>query len=532
VVAVEPARDPGCRRRLEPVSCGGFPPSTRPSPRDAAVRDDASDLRRQSVRAGAWAALGAVGLSLTGLVMFVLLSRLLGPREYGLMAIVDIVLAFGQRALSSGLSEPLIQLQKLDDEHSDTLFWTLQVAGLTLAGCVIASSGAIGRSCGQESLPPLLSASAVVLYAQCGALVPGALLARSFRFAEIAKAGVTSELAGGAAGVVAALNGLGVWSLVTQRVVAASVNGILLTGMARWRPGIRWSRRCFRDLWRFSLSRFADGMLLFVDQQFPRLMLGRFAGVGELGQFVFARRIVEGTATLLNSPIRNTALSTFSAIQHDPPRVRRVYAEGLALTTTFVFPACVGIVVMAHEIVAVLAGPRWAASVPLLRLLVLASVRTSFHIWSTALLRGLGRPHLLLGASVTRSLATVVLCCWLWPWGGVGICAAVLAAAYVSWPLALWSVRVVAGIGPGEQFRPCLPAAVATAAMAAVMVAFRSLIGPDVPPGMALSSATLVGACTYASAMAVVGRAEIGILLRNARLLLRGSTGVGAEDAA
>ena len=463
--------------------------------------------------------------------MFVVLSRLLGPQDYGLMAMVDIILAFGQRALSSGLSEPLIQLQKLDDEHSDTLFWTLQVAGLTLVGCIIASSGPIGRLCDEESLPSLLSASVVVLYAQCTSLVPGALLSRRFQFAEIAKAGVTSELTGGAIGVFAALNGLGVWSLVTHRVVAASVNGVLLMGMARWRPRIRWSRKCFGDLWRFSLSRCAEGMLLFVDQQLPRVMIGRFAGVSELGLFVFARRIVEGTATLLNSPIRSTALSTFSAVQHDPLRVRRIYAEGLSLTATFVFPTCVGIVVLAPEIVAVLAGPRWVASVPLLQLLVLASVRTAFHIWSTALLRGLGRPHLLLGASLTRCLATVVFCFLLWPWGGVGICAAVLAAAYVSWPLALWSVCVVAGIGLGEQFRPCLSPTIATAAMAAVMMAIRSLIVPDVSPGMTFCLTALVGACTYAAAMAVVGRTEIENLLRNARLLIRGSPDIGARDA-
>ena len=495
------------------------------------MKHDASDLRRLSVRAGAWSALGAAGLSFTGLAMFVVLSRLLGPQDYGLMAMVDIILAFGQRALSSGLSEPLIQLQKLDDEHSDTLFWTLQVAGLTLAGCIIASSGPIGRSCDEESLPSLLSASVVVLYAQCTSLVPSALLARRFQFAEIAKAGVTSELTGGVIGVLAALNGLGVWSLVTQRAVAAAVNGVLLMGMARWCPRMRWSPGCFRDLWQFSLSRFVEGMLLFVDQQFPRMMVGRFAGIVELGQFVFARRIVESTATLLNSPIRSTAFSTFSAIQHDPSRVRRIYAEGLALTTMFVFPTCVGIVVLAPEIVAVLAGPRWAASVPLLRLLALASIRTSFHIWNTALLRGLGRPHLLLGASVTRCLATVVFCCWLWPWGGVGICAAVLAAAYVSWPLALRSVRVVAEIGPGEQFRPCLSPTIATVAMAAVMMAIRSLIGPDVSPGMTLCLTALVGACTYAAAMAVVGRTEIENLLRNARLLIRGSPDIGARDA-
>jgi len=188
--------------------------------------------------------------------------------------------------------------------------------------------------------------------------------------------------------------------------------------------------------------------------------------------------------------------------------------------------------VLAPEIVAVLAGPRWAASVPLLRLLVLASVRTSFHIWSTALLRGLGRPHLLLGASVTRCLATVAFCFWLWPWGGVGICVAVLAAAYVSWPLALWSVRVAAGVGLGEQFRPCLPATIATAAMATAMLAFRSLMGPDVSPGITLASSTLVGGCAYMAAMAAVGRTEVDNLLRNARLLIQGLTGIRVDDVA
>ena len=179
--------------------------------------DEATNLRRKSVRGGLWAMLGALGSAVAGFASFLILSRMLGPSAYGLMAMVDTSLALGQKLMSSGLSESLIQLPQARREHCDTLFWTLQGFGAVLVAVMVGLSVPIGKFFLNDSLPPLVAAMSLTLYLDACGLVPGALLSRAFRFSDIAQADTLSEAAGGLAGIAWALTGHGVWSLEIGR---------------------------------------------------------------------------------------------------------------------------------------------------------------------------------------------------------------------------------------------------------------------------------------------------------------------------
>jgi O-antigen/teichoic acid export membrane protein len=349
--------------------------------------------------------------------------------------------------------------------------------------------------------------------------VPRALLARRFEFSKTARAGVSGEIGGGIIGVAAALSGFGVWSLVFQRVAIGLIESVVLWVAAKWRPSAVWSRRCFSDVWLFSSSRAFEGLLLFVDQQAPRILLGRVAGAVELGYFVFARRIVENTVTLLNAPIRTTALSAFSAMQTDSARVRRAYAEGVGLTTAVVFPACAGIALVAPYLVPAMVGETWNPAVVLLQLLVLASIRQSFHIWNGAVLRGLGKPQLLLVASMVRTAVILALIVILLPWGAVGISIGILAGNYVSWPIAMRYVRRVTGVSVVEQLRPGAGPALAALAMAGVLAIVRSPLEAVLPLYGTLAVLILAGAACYSAALAFLGRKQFSGLLGIVRTL-------------
>src|SRR5262245_18219886 len=136
-----------------------------------------SDLREQSVQGGVWVATGAALSSFIGFLSFRVLSGFLGPEVFGLMAMVEASLALARRTLSNNLSVPLLQFQRLDPEHSDTLLWTLQVAALGLITVMAGLSGAIGRFSMQEKLPALSSVASITLYIESCGLVSRALLA-------------------------------------------------------------------------------------------------------------------------------------------------------------------------------------------------------------------------------------------------------------------------------------------------------------------------------------------------------------------
>jgi PST family polysaccharide transporter len=284
-------------------------------------------------------------------------------------------------------------------------------------------------------------------------------------------------------------------------------------------------------MWAFSASRGLESVLLYIDQQAPRIILGRVAGAAELGQFVFARRIVENALMVLHQPIRSAALPMFSRIQTEPERVRRAYAEGVALSTSIIFPACAGLAMVAPVVIPLLAGPNWGAAVALLQLLVWGSFRQSFHIWNAALLRGLGKPQLLLWASLWRTVATLALVWLLLPYGAIGVCAALLAGAVLSWPVAMGFVRAVTGIGPLEQLRPGARPFVAMAVMIAALAAARPLAAPWLPVAAAAALIGL-GIAVYFGSLALAGREEFGRLLAVARRVSRMRPGGGASTGA
>jgi lipopolysaccharide exporter len=74
----------------------------------------------------------------------------------------------------------------------------------------------------------------------------------------------------------------------------------------------------------------------------------------------------------LANSVGKVAFPAFSQMSADVPRLRGVYLRSSTLVVTLVLPLCAGVAVAAPQMVAVLLGPQWAASAPVLRVLCLA----------------------------------------------------------------------------------------------------------------------------------------------------------------
>ncbi len=476
-------------------------------------RGDLAELKERRYRGGVWATAAAVGSSALGFVTFTLLSRILGPEIFGLMAMVEASLALGQTVIAGGLAEPLIQLRRLRAAHVDTLFWTMQVVGVGLVVLMILLRDVAERFFRQEGLAELVLVTSFILYLRATEAVPRALLVRDMRFDSVAKARISGDALGGAVGLAAALTGRGVWSLVAMRLVAVGVELLVTWRQAAWLPRLRWSLSGFRDLWRFSLSRGLDTSTRFFDNQIPRFILGRFVGAEELGYFVFARRLIQAVATTLVSPVRAVAMPTFARLQEHPEEVRNTYRSGTALTAAVMLPLFATAAVGAPALVPLVVGERWLPSVLLIQVLALGAFRRTYNLWNGATLRGLGRPELLLYSSFLRSSVTLSLIFLLLPYGAVGLCAAIVAGTYVSWPVAMHFVRKLTDLGAIEQLRQMMPAAGATAILVAAELLVREMAMPHLAAWLGAGLLLLAGLAGYVAGLAWFGRAELNGLI-------------------
>ena len=93
-------------------------------------------LKHEIARGIIWSATDKWGMQLTSLLIFVLLSRLLDPEAFGLVALATVFTSFVRVFLDRGFSDAIIQRRDLLKGHLDTAFW-LGIgfgAAMTLAG--------------------------------------------------------------------------------------------------------------------------------------------------------------------------------------------------------------------------------------------------------------------------------------------------------------------------------------------------------------------------------------------------------------
>ena len=94
----------------------------------------------------AWAAASTWFRLGVNFVIFALLARLLGPEAFGLVGMVVVVLTFGEILVGNAPLESLVQRDKLEPGHVDSMFWTLVILGVGLTAAMMAASPLIATA--------------------------------------------------------------------------------------------------------------------------------------------------------------------------------------------------------------------------------------------------------------------------------------------------------------------------------------------------------------------------------------------------
>ena len=183
---------------------------------------------RSTSKAVAWSALQSWGGQLAGFIVYAILARYLEPEAFGLIAMAMVYIAFTQLFVDQGLSVAVIQRAELSNLHLSTAFWTNVVAGLLLSGCGYFLAQTIGSFYNQPNLIPVLQTLSVLLFTNSLCSIQSAIYRRNLNFKPLALAALFSSSIGGFIGVVMAIRGFGVWSLVGQQVSASLIQICIL----------------------------------------------------------------------------------------------------------------------------------------------------------------------------------------------------------------------------------------------------------------------------------------------------------------
>ncbi|MFA9565442.1 MAG: oligosaccharide flippase family protein, partial [Acidimicrobiales bacterium] len=189
-----------------------------------------------------------------------------------------------------------------------------------------------------------------------------------------------------------ALAGAGVWALVAQQLVMATVELIVLWSASDFRPSRSFSVGHGRDLVGFSAGTFASSIGFFVQRRSDEIAMGIFFGTQALGLYRLAHRVMTLVVDMVARALQPVALSELSRLQDQPDRFRRRVVATISLAVTLTYPA-MGILAASAPALTRVLGPEWEAAAVPLQLLCIEGVAIATTFLIGPILQAMGRPH-------------------------------------------------------------------------------------------------------------------------------------------
>jgi O-antigen/teichoic acid export membrane protein len=287
-------------------------------------------LRKRVINASAWSLAGFVVAQAVRFGSNLLMTRLLMPEVFGVMAIATMVMAGLALFSDVGLAPNIIRSKRGHDPLFLNTAWIIQILrGLVLCafGIVIAVLMLLAN---RDGIVPKDTAYAdprlpyVVAILSLSALISGLQSTKVFEASrnvsliQVTKMGLIAQIAG----VICMIAWVGIdrsiWALVAGSI-CASVVGTIMSHI--WLPGNanrwHWDRLAYWEIIRFGKWIFVSSILAFLVLNGDRLVLGALVSGTMLGVYVIAFLIVNAVDQVLAKLITDVSFPAFSEVARD-----------------------------------------------------------------------------------------------------------------------------------------------------------------------------------------------------------------------
>jgi len=238
-----------------------------------------------------WSSLSVIGREVSRSVFTIVLARLIGPEDFGIVAQATVYIGIVAILLDQGFSSALIQRKHVEPEMPGAVVTINLAVGGALTALTIAIAPLWASFMRTPQLMLVLAVLSSSLLFRSMGLAARAMLMRGMEFRKIAICDVAATMSGGLLGILVAVAGGNYWSVVVQILTTDIVYLLVLQFFgAAYRPNLHL--RLLRQIAGFSLRAFAAGLLTSVSHNVDNLLVGRFHGPQALAFYAMAYKLL------------------------------------------------------------------------------------------------------------------------------------------------------------------------------------------------------------------------------------------------
>lgn len=347
---------------------------------------------------------------LKGSLFFVtiLLARILGPKEFGLMGIISIFIALGITLVESGLSLSLIRTQKSNNEDFSTVFFTNLIFSFLVYLLFYSVAPFLSAFFHKTELINLIRVYCISFVLSAFSSIQIAILTKELKFRKLTILNLPGTLFGVVLSLFLAYRGTGVWSIVWMYLSSQLINVILLWIYSHWKPSFYFSLEKFKIHFNYGYKLMLAAVLETVFKNSYSIVIGKFFSIQALGFYDRAQNFNEYPVSVLTGIINKVSYPVLSVIQDDKERISNTYKSLIRIAFFLTAPLMLGFAAIAKPLFIFVLGKQWIEASLFFQILCLASIFYPIHAFNIIVLKVYGRTDLYLKLEIIKK-AIIVL---------------------------------------------------------------------------------------------------------------------------
>jgi len=357
-----------------------------------------------------WSSLDYFIRFILSFVVTIVLSRILSPEEFGLIALLSLFFGLAASLSDCGMTAALIQSQNVKDVDVSTVFWFNILVSILLVCILYLIAPWIAFVFNHPILNNLTKILSSTIVINAIGSVHATLLTKNFNFKTLMKVGSMTAATSGVVGISLAMLGYGVWSLAGQALASSIMSTLLLWHYSSWRPLLIFNINSIIRFLKFGVFICIADVNDVIYNKIYVVVLSRLYGFFQLGLFHRAYNLQQVPVGIISGVVDRISFPLFSSLLSDICKLKKMVQFSIKLTMFLCVPVMVGLIVVADIVINVTFGEKWIDCIPIFQILCFSGILWPMHVVNLSVLKAQGQSSIFLRIDVLKKIiGTLVL---------------------------------------------------------------------------------------------------------------------------
>lgn len=387
-----------------------------------------------------WKLLERGGTQVILFIVTIILARLLTPDDYGTVAIVMVLISLATVFVEGGLNTALIQKKNSDQTDYSTIFYFSIVVAVVVYIIMFVSAPYIATFYSKPELDLIIKVLGICLFFNAVNSVQRAYLYQNLLFRKLFVSSLTGAIISAIVGIAMAHLGYGIWSLVVQQLVLATLTTLVMWKTVRWRPTWTFSLDRFQSLFNYGWKIFVSNLSISLFINIRSLIIGRVFSASSLAYFDRGKQFPSLIMDNINAAIQSVMFPVLSKEQDEIDVVKSMVKRSTLVSAYILYPILVILCLMAKPLTILLLTDKWLDIVPFIQVFCIANLFMPIQNVNMEAIKSLGYSGITLKLELIKKVLEIAI---------------LIATVYVGVYAIAWGVVIYNAICVFINLSPC-----------------------------------------------------------------------------